>query len=142
MKQNLYSYSFIPIIQLNKADKINIAVITFIWAIAVILVNPIGDFPLNDDWAYAQSVKSFLETGKFELPGWAVANLLPQVLWGALFCLPFGFSFTALRFSTLVLGWLGVITTYLLIKKVGSHQKLAFIGALLIAVNPVYFGLF
>ena len=141
MKQNLYSYSFIPIIQLNKADKINIAVITFIWAIAVILVNPIGDFPLNDDWAYAQSVKSFLETGKFELPGWAVANLLPQVLWGALFCLPFGFSFTALRFSTLVLGWLGVIATYLLIKEVGSHQKLAFIGALLIAVNPVYFGL-
>ena len=141
MKQNLYSYSFIPIIQLNKADKINIAVITFIWAIAVILVNPIGDFPLNDDWAYAQSVKSFLETGKFELPGWAVANLLPQVLWGALFCLPFGFSFTALRFSTLVLGWLGVITTYLLIKEVCSHQKLAFIGALLIALNPVYFGL-
>ncbi len=141
MKQNLYSYSFIPIIQLNKADKINIAVITFIWAIAVILVNPIGDFPLNDDWAYAQSVKSFLKTGKFELPGWAVANLLPQVLWGALFCLPFGFSFTALRFSTLVLGWLGVITTYLLIKEVGSHQKLAFIGALLIALNPVYFGL-
>ena len=141
MKQNSYFYSFIPIIQLNKADKINITVITFIWAIAVILVNPIGDFPLNDDWAYAQSVKSLLETGKFELPGWAVANLLPQALWGALFCLPFGFSFTALRFSTLVLGWLGVIATYLLIKEVGSPQKLAFIGALLIAVNPLYFSL-
>ena len=141
MKPNSHFYSFIPIIQLNKADKIDITVITFIWAIAVILVNPIGDFPLNDDWAYAQSVKSLLETGNFELPGWAVANLLPQALWGALFCLPFGFSFTALRFSTLVLGWLGVVTTYLLIREVGSHQKLAFIGALLIAVNPVYFGL-
>ena len=141
MKPNLYSYSFIPIIQLSKADKINIAIITFIWAIAVISVNPIGDFPLNDDWAYAQSVKSLLETGKFELPGWAVANFLPQALWGALFCLPFGFSFTALRFSTLVLGWFGVITTYLLIKEVSLHQKLAFIGALLIAVNPLYFSL-
>ena len=126
---------------MSKADKINVAIITFIWAIAVISVNPIGEFPLNDDWAYARSVKYFLETGKFELPGWAVANLLPQVLWGALFCLPFGFSFTALRFSTLVLGWLGVITTYLLIKEVSSYQKLAFIGALLIAINPIYFGL-
>ena len=141
MKQNTYSFSFIPIIRLDKADKINIAVITFIWAIAVVLVNPIGDFPLNDDWAYAQSVKSLLETGNFQLPGWAVANLLPQALWGALFCLPFGFSFTALRFSTLILGWLGVITTYLLIKEVGLQQKLALIGALLIAFNPIYFGL-
>ena len=100
MKQNTYFFSFISIIQLSKADKINIAVITFIWAIAVVLVNPIGDFPLNDDWAYAQSVKSLLETGNFQLPGWAVANLLPQALWGALFCLPFGFSFTALRKSS------------------------------------------
>ena len=141
MQQNTYSFIFIPIIQLNKADKVNIAVITLIWAIAVVLVNPIGEFPLNDDWAYAQSVKSLLETGNFELPGWAVANLLPQALWGALFCLPFGFSFTALRFSTLILGWLGVIITYLLIKEVGSHQRLAFLGALLIAVNPLYFSL-
>lgn len=141
MQQNTYSFVSMPIAQLNKADKINIAVITLVWAIAVILVNPIGEFPLNDDWAYAQSVKSFLETGNFQLPGWAVANLLPQALWGALFCLPFGFSFTALRFSTITLGLLGVITTYLLIKEVGSHQRLAFIGALLIAINPLYFSL-
>ena len=141
MKRNIYSFSFIPIIQLSKADKTNIAVITFIWAIAVVLVNPIGDFPLNDDWAYAQSVKSLLETGNFQLPGWAVANLLPQALWGALFCLPFGFSFTALRLSTLVLGWLGVVVTYLLIKEVCLHQRLALIAALLVALNPLYFSL-
>ena len=141
MKRHTYIFNPIPIFQLNKADKINIAVITFIWAIVVILVNPIGDFPLNDDWAYARSVKSLLETGSFQLPGWAVANLLPQALWGAIFCLPFGFSFTALRFSTLVLGWIGVVVTYLLFKEFNSHQKLALIGALLIAVNPLYFSL-
>ena len=31
----------------------------------IILVNPIGDFPLNDDWAYARSVLSLVEDGEF-----------------------------------------------------------------------------
>ncbi|MDJ0648654.1 MAG: glycosyltransferase family 39 protein [Xenococcaceae cyanobacterium MO_188.B19] len=107
----------------------------------IILVNPLGDFPLNDDWAYAQSVKYFLDTGKFQLPGWAVANLLPQVFFGVLFCLPFGFSFTALRFSTLTMGLLGVIATYLLLKEISLNRRLAILGAFLIIFNPIYFGL-
>ena len=107
----------------------------------IILVNPLGDFPLNDDWAYARSVKDFLDTGNFQLPGWAVANLLPQVFLGVIFCLPFGFSFTALRFSTLTMGLVGVIATYLLLKEISYNQKIALLGALLIAFDPIYFGL-
>lgn len=122
-------------------DNINIAIIILAWIITVILVNPIGNFPLNDDWAYAESVKLFLETGIFQLPGWAVANLFPQAFWGWLFCLPLGFSFTALRFSTLTLGLAGVIVTYCLIKEISSSPKIALLGAFLIAVNPIYFAL-
>src|SRR5689334_10088256 len=84
------------------ADLTNICLITILWVFMVILVNPIGDFPLNDDWAYGWTVKTLLETGSFVLSDWTAANLLPQALWGILFCLPFGFSFTALRFSTLI----------------------------------------
>lgn len=124
-----------------KVDFINIALITFTWLIMTIVANPLGDFPLNDDWAYAESVKHLLETGNFQLPGWAVANLLPQVLWGALFCLPLGFSFTALRFSTLTLGLIGVITTYKLFQEIIIDRKIAFIGAFIVVVNPIYFGL-
>ncbi|MBE9045049.1 glycosyltransferase family 39 protein [Pleurocapsales cyanobacterium LEGE 10410] len=138
VKQNVYRDKFI--LQLQGRDFINIIIIAITWIFALILVNPIGDFPLNDDWAYAESVKHLLETGDFQLPGWAVANLLPQVLFGALFCLPFGFSFTALRFSTLTLGLIGIIATYGLLKEV-SHQRIALIGALIVAVNPLYFAL-
>lgn len=127
--------------QWNKVDFINIAFIVFVWMIMTIVVNPLGDFPLNDDWAYAESVKHFLETGKFQLPGWAVANLLPQVLWGALFCLPWGFSFTALRFSSLTLGLIGVIATYKLLQEIIVDRQIALIGAFILAVNPLYFGL-
>ncbi|MBD2343412.1 ArnT family glycosyltransferase [Anabaena subtropica] len=94
---------------------------------------------MNDDWAYGWSVKILLETGDFQLSDWTATNLLPQVFWGALFCLPFGFSFTALRFSTLTLGVIGVITTYLLLREVNSSPKSSLLGALTVAFNPLYF---
>ncbi len=116
------------------------ALITVVWCAMVLLVNPVGDFPLNDDWAYGWSVKTLLATGEYQLSDWTATNLLPQVMWGALFCLPFGFSFTALRLSTLGLGLLGVLLTYGLLRQVGATTGLALLGALVVALNPIYFG--
>src|SRR3989304_4456955 len=139
MKQD--SPSLVYITQSIRTDIINILVLIALWVTITILVNPIGDFPLNDDWAYGYSVKVLLEKGDFQLSGWAAPNLFSQVLWGALFCLPFGFSFTALRFSTLTLGLIGVIATYGLLRELNSSQKISLLGALVIAINPIYFGL-
>ena len=107
----------------------------------VILVNPIGDFPLNDDWAYGWTVKTLLETGIFQLSDWTATNLLPQALWGTLFCLPFGFSFTALRISTLTLGLIGLIATYRLLREAKAGSRTALFGSLVVALNPIYFQL-
>ncbi|NCR42224.1 MAG: glycosyltransferase family 39 protein [Microcystis aeruginosa W13-11] len=125
----------------QKADIVNILIIIAIWTVMVIVVNPLGDFPLNDDWVYGLAVKSILEKGDFRLPSPAHTNLFFQAFWGALFCLPFGFSFTALRFSTLTLGLIGAIGTYLLLREVNANQKISLLGALLLVVNPLYFGL-
>ena len=59
--------------------------LTALWILTALLVNPLGDFPLNDDWAYAWSVRQLLERGEFLISDWAAANLLTQVMWGALF---------------------------------------------------------
>lgn len=108
----------------------------------VVLVSPSGDFPLNDDWVYGKLVKILLETGKFQLnTDYIIATTFTQVYWGALFCLPFGFSFTALRFSTLTLGLVGILTTYCILREAKATQITALIGALIVAVNPLYFGL-
>ncbi len=61
-----------------------------------------------------------------------------QMFWGAAFCLPSGFSFTALRFSTLVLGLIGVLTTYGLFLEIGASDGVALFGALSFGVNPLY----
>lgn len=112
-----------------------------IWLLLIFFVNPLGDFPLNDDWAYGQAVFNLVELGKLQFSGWQSMPLIVQVLWGMLFCLPLGFSFTALRFSTLVLGLVGVVTVYLLFRQVRARHSLAFLGALLLAINPLYFSL-
>lgn len=107
----------------------------------VVATWPAGDFPLNDDWVYALAVKSVLERGHLEIPSFSSANLGPQVYWGALYCLPFGFSFTALRLSTLTLALVGVVGLYFLCKEVWDNRVFAFLAALTLMVNPLYFGL-
>ena len=116
-------------------------ILSLFWCFMVFLVNPIGNFPLNDDWAYGRLVKILLEEGKWRMEGPLNVPFVAQGLWGALFCLPFGFSFTALRFSTLLLGWAGVLATYGFLREIGTDRRLAIVGAVAIATNPIYFAL-
>jgi 4-amino-4-deoxy-L-arabinose transferase-like glycosyltransferase len=116
-------------------------VLGLIWISMVVLANPIGDFPLNDGWAYGYSVQDLVQKGELRFSDWTGPNLLGQVLWGALFCLPFGFSFTALRFSSAVLGFVGVLATYGILRELKTSRQMAAIGALTLACCPIYFAL-
>jgi len=124
----------------GRADLRNLIVITVGWIIMIALVNPIGDFPLNDDWIYAEATRSIVRTGDFRLHS-AIMNLISHALWGALFCLPFGCSFTVLRFSTLTLGLGGIFALYALIREIGGDARVALLGAATLAINPLYFDL-
>ena len=126
---------------MNRSDLVSLFSLCALWILMSALVNPIGDFPLNDDWRYALGVKSILDAGRFELPSPEAPNVFAQAYWGALFCLPSGFSFTALRFSTLTLGGAGICALYLLILETGGNRRTALLGGLTLAVNPLYFGL-
>jgi hypothetical protein len=115
---------------------------TIIWLLAIIIVNPIGNFPLNDDWVYARASKAIAETGKFSLEGGNTsANIIVQSLYGSIFLLPFGFSFTALRISTLLAGLIGVYGTFLFYKTCKINNFHSTLGSLLIMFNPLFFGL-
>lgn len=122
-------------------DVVPIGFLSLVWLIAAFLVNPIGDFPLNDDFSYGRSVYHLVEQGQYKLDDWLSMTLLTQVFWGAAFCEPFGFSFTALRISTLVLAWLGLIGVYFLVKEIGRDNRSALLASLTIAFNPIFFSL-
>ncbi len=113
----------------------------FLCVLAIITVNPSGDFPLNDDWSYGKAVKHLVEDGVYSPTGWSTSSLFSQALWGAMFCIPFGFSFTALRFSTLSLSLLCVLATYLILKQLKLPRYISLIAALIVAANPIYFAL-
>lgn len=116
-------------------------VITFLCGIAVLLANPIGDFPLNDDWSYGIAVKRLLETGNFYPTNWTSMSLVTQVLWGSIFTGLFGFSFEILRLSTLTISLLGIFSIYLLVRQLKQSRWLALLLSLSVAFNPVYFAL-
>jgi hypothetical protein len=111
------------------------------WIASSVAINPIGNFPLNDDWAFGIVVEGLVREGEIYFNYSQAMTLIGQVFWGALFCLPAGFSYSALRISTLALGLLGVLSVYGLLLEVGARRPLAFAGALTLAVNPVYLGL-
>ena len=114
-------------------------VMAVVWVVLAMIVYPAGDFPLNDDWSYGRTVKILVEEHRFHLDGWSSPTFAFQALWGALFCQVFGFSFTALRISTLVLGVAGVIGLYYLLREVSVRRQWAVIGSLALMLNPVYF---
>lgn len=116
-------------------------IIALFWGLSLFLINPIGNFPLNDDWSFGLAVKHFLEHGDFRPTDWVSMPLISNVLWGAIFCLPDGFSFTALRVSTLVLSLAGIFGSYVLIRDMHQPRWLALLAALLLAFNPLYYAL-
>ena len=115
--------------------------LTLAWVALVLLIGPWGDFPLNDDWCYAKSVQTLVETGQLKLYNWGEMTLVAHVYWGALFAKLFGFSFTVLRVSTLVMGLAAVLGTRALCKAAGMSGSMSTLGAALLMLNPVFLDL-
>lgn len=111
------------------------------WLAVVLLVNPAGEFPLNDDWCYAKSVETLVQEGRLHLYNWGEMTLVAHVWWGALFAKVVGFSFAALRASTLVMGFLAVLGTYTLTRTANLARGWALLAAALLLVNPLFVAL-
>lgn len=112
--------------------------IALICCLCVVVINPLGNFPINDDWSFAQAVQRLLATGDFRPTGWTGMTLITQTFWGALFCLPVGFSFNALRLSTLTMALLGILATYFLMRELRQPRWLGIVVALTLAFSPIF----
>lgn len=117
-----------------------LAVFAF-WLVMVLLVDPRGDFPLNDDWNYARSVKSLVESGTLTVTVWTLAASLTHIVIGWAACLITGFSFETLRLSTLAMGMLALVCLYLLLSSVARPSCLHWLAVLVLMTNPLFFEL-
>src|SRR4051812_28108526 len=110
-----------------------VASLTFL--IAILLIRPWGDFPLNDDWQYAWITREWARGGSFavDLP---IAPSLVVQSWLALGVIKlWGFSHLHLRLLTLVLGFalIGVIDAILRLAQVNARNRT--LGLLLLVLN-------
>ena len=114
------------------------AALVAIGLLAAAFVRPFHDTPFVDDWAYAWSVERLLREGRLELLDYSVHLNVAQILWGWLFCIPFGFSFTALRWSTWTLAAAAICGTYPLLRRLEVGRQPARLGAGTLAVYPPF----
>jgi 4-amino-4-deoxy-L-arabinose transferase-like glycosyltransferase len=116
-----------------------LAAILAIYVAAAFLVDPRGEFPLNDDWCYTRSA-FLLGTGQgMHLDEWAAPSLVGQALYGAALVAGFGTSFTALRISTIVLSCAVACLLVVILREAGMQNRLAWFAALSWIFNPVQF---
>ena len=104
-------------------------------------MNPLGEFPLNDDWAYSKSILIWLTEGKYDIGEWPAMTLFTHLLWGILFTKAFGFSFFILRLSTIISSLIGVLTLFKLVNKISKDELTALLASLIMLFNPLYFNL-
>jgi hypothetical protein len=127
--------------QSERSNAAAIELLSAVWVVTVLTVNPSGEFPINDDWSYALAVRTLVQTHTWHLTAWTSMPLATQMLWGALFSVPFGFSHFALRLSTLVAGWVAVIGMYRFLQLCGASDRNALLGALTLMFCPLFFAL-
>ena len=109
------------------------------WIAAVCIAHPRGDFPLDDDWSYAASVRNLIETAQLRFDDWTSMPLVVQTLWGAAWGWLFGTSGTVLRLSTAFLGLGALLSLYTLVRLVGVRATPAALLTTCLGVSPVFF---
>lgn len=125
--------SFLQALKKNYA----LVLLSSYWLLAFCFVGLSGEFPINDDWIYAESVKHFLDTGEIRLLACAPACLFQLISAGAL-CKVFGFSHELLRGYGFVFGAIGSFALYACLRQLNLPKAPSLLFSLCLAANPLY----
>jgi hypothetical protein len=103
------------------------------------VVRPYAEIGIADDWVYAWDALNVVRTGHISYSGGETPMLGWQLYFGALFIKLLGFSFTTVRFSTVV----QAMATAFLLQRIGMRAGLnswnATLVTLIFVLSPLYF---
>jgi hypothetical protein len=105
---------------------------------AWMLVRPVGEFPVNDDWQYARAAKILLDSGKFVSDSNSAAALLGQVIASWPILKIFGFSHLTLRFSTIALSLLCLVCIDRILARAKAAPWARIAATCTLAVSPYW----
>jgi hypothetical protein len=110
----------------------------FALILCVLASNPILNMGMDDDWSYIWCARLLANTGHVLYNGFVEPMLGWQLYLGALFIKLFGFSFTSVRASILLVAVAGVALTQRLFVRFGVTTWNSIIATLTIALSPVF----
>jgi 4-amino-4-deoxy-L-arabinose transferase-like glycosyltransferase len=128
----------VPRLQLRREDATRLLILAAAWVALFSAVDPRGEFPLNDDFHYAECARRWLSGGGLHLPQGALASTISHALLGAVVTAPWGAGNQALRMWMLVLGLTGAAGVYALARRWRADPNAALLAALTLALSPVY----
>ena len=127
-----FSFSGIRRIAFHPALWCSIAV-----ALCVLASRPRLEMRFSDDFSYIWTAKTLADTGHVVYNGWATAMLGWQIYLGALFIKLFGFSFTAVRASNVIVGMATAALLQRLFVRLGLNEWNATWATLTLALSPL-----
>src|SRR5438552_17144707 len=123
---------------MRRRDWLDVAIVLAVWAAAIALIQPSGEFPTLDDWDFTIATWNFARSGHFHFTPFTAVSLRAQVLWGALWTHFGGERFEILRASTLTLSaaTLVVVNRILHFAPLRAFGRIA--ATLSLLVHPIF----
>ena len=133
-----------PVKSVSQSLWLPLVFLACIWTAIIIVINPVGEFMVNDDWAYVRCLESLMHTLRMETTGHGPIHasggpaLITHLLWGWGFVKIAGFSLTVLRVSVLTLGVLASVVLFLMLRRCGCPPCVSMVGTLSMVFNPLF----
>lgn len=106
------------------------------YIVALLAIGIGGDFPLNDDWAYAEGVRHLLLGEGLIMPNVCAAGIAHVAL-GFLFAKVLGYSYVSLRICSFLITIVGAVAFFIAAASLRIPRAQATFLTLLYAANPI-----
>jgi hypothetical protein len=122
----------------DRGDFYELALLAAVWALAIAIIQPRGNFPIVDDWDFAIATWNFARTGHFQFTNFTAVSLRAMVIWGALWTRLFGQSFEVLRAATLTLSLSTILIADRTLKYAGVVRGVRLFASLALLFHPLF----
>lgn len=109
----------------------------FLYVAALIWINPLGEYVVNDDWAHTRQVEAFLNKS-YRIQANTDAVLILQAVMGYAISLVFGFTLTNLKLLVIILSIFLLVGIYKISRLFELNKALTLILLITVAFNPLY----
>lgn len=142
--QNHSAAETVSLGEMWRSLRISLAVLIGLWILVIWLINPVGEFMVNDDWSFIRALEKLVFEGRIGSTGWGPNGspggpaLIAHLSWGTLFTHFLGHSITTLRISVIVMGILGSVAFLVLVRTTGVSALISLFATLTLVFSPLF----